>query len=656
MKKILTIVLLTSFIINLFSLFGYAENTYKSEITASDFFELVQNFTNKHIGNDALAGGTGFPSQINRLIVKTFTNAPLENTYDAIDVLEGYECLHILQFDSSAKADAAYDLLVNCDTVEYVDYDFWIELDTDALTNRLLACFCPEDTILKPGCQCPSNTNNYYFCSKEDETAPEGHLSWVTSTVMVDEAFELIENSDVVLNSVDVAVFDTGVYSEHSEFLTNNNGLTSRIKIDDNYSLKDTNKDGTITNYPSDVDDFFHGTHVAGILHDNTMDIINIYSYRIFKNDYNKIPYLDFAAALDMAIKSGMDIINMSVKDTYDASEQNYLNAVFDLAVANGVVIVAAAGNDCGDVNNLFPASYENAITVSATEKNNKPDKTYTNYGDCVDVAAPGTDVYSSVPRNPINNNNYDPNDYPATNLYMRLSGTSQAAPLVSAAAALIKSIDPDITPAEVERIIKETAYVPDDWEESCGGENYGTGIVNFYNIAKAMLGEGESQTPEIKITSDNKFEISVPDGSDARFYYTLDGSMPTLENHLTYSEPLSLINTYSTGINVVCHENGKLISEPVTYDMITYKTKTIFYKSTGTLKSNAGCKNAYWSSYNSDIAQVDNQGNITANSVGNTKITCLLQTGERIIWKVNVIYNPIQAFFVLFFFGFLWI
>lgn len=309
MKKILTIVLLTSFIINLFCLFGYAENTYKSEITASDFFELVQNFTNKHIGSDALAGGTDFPSQINRLIVKTFTNAPLENTYDAIDVLEGYECLHILQFDSSAKADDAYDLLVNCDTVEYVDYDFWIELDTDALTNRLLACFCPEDTTLKPGCQCPSNTNNYYFCSKEDETAPEGHLSWVSSIVMVDEAFELIENSDVELNSVDVAVFDTGVYSNHSEFLTNDNNSTSRVKIDDNYSLKDTNKDGIITNYPSDIDDFFHGTHVAGILYDNTMDIINIYSYRIFKNDYNNIPYLDFAAALNMAIKSGMDVI-----------------------------------------------------------------------------------------------------------------------------------------------------------------------------------------------------------------------------------------------------------------------------------------------------------------------------------------------------------
>ncbi len=220
----------------------------------------------------------------------------------------------------------------------------------------------------------------------------------------------------------------------------------------------------------------------------------------------------------------------------------------------------------------------------------------------------------------------------------------------------MIKSIDPDITPAEVERIIKETAFVPDDWEESCGGKNYGTGIVNFYNIARAMLGEGESQSPEIKITSDNKFEISVPDGTDARIYYTFGESLTTIDNHLTYTKPLALKCSNASKITAVCHENGKLIGEPVSYDMITYKTKNVFCKYSYELELDADTENACWSSNNPNIVQLDNEGNITANSAGKAKITCRLPTGERVIWSVNVRYTPLQAFFVLFFFGFLWL
>ena len=232
------------------------------------------------------------------------------------------------------------------------------------------------------------------------------------------------------------------------------------------------------------------------------------------------------------------------------------------------------------------------------------------------------------------------------------------AAPLVSAAAALIKSIDPDITPAEVEKIIKETAYIPDNWEQYCGNKNYGSGIVNFYNIAKYMIfeDERESQMPEIKLTSDNKFEISVPNGTNARIYYTLDGSLPTIDNHRTYTKPLALKCSNASKITAVCHENGKLVGEPVSYDMITYKTKNIFCKYSYELEVDEDTENVCWSSNNSDIVQVDNEGNITANSAGKARITCRLKTGERIVWKVTVRYTPLQAFFVLFFFGFLWI
>ena len=89
---------------------------------------------------------------------------------------------------------------------------------------------------------------------------------------------------------------------------------------------------------------------------------------------------------------------------------------------------------------------------------------------------------------------------------------------------------------------------------------------------------------------------------------------------------------------------------------MITYDTKTIFYKWSDNLADENRAENANWQSYNPEIVSVDSDGSITGKSRGTTNVTCRLQTGERIIYKVNVKYSPLQAFFVMFFFGFLWI
>lgn len=108
--------------------------------------------------------------------------------------------------------------------------------------------------------------------------------------------------------------------------------------------------------------------------------------------------------------------------------------------------------------------------------------------------------------------------------------------------------------------------------------------------------------------------------------------------------------------VKAVCHENGKLISEPVVYDLVTYNDKTVFCKWSGTLTTDMDTTNAKWHSNNPSIVSVDSEGNIKGVSKGNTRITCSLPSGERIIWRVNVKYSPLQAFFVMFFFGFLWI
>ena len=632
MKKLITMLVTFILVISSWKISAFAESF--NILNAYEFVAAMQQFARDYTEETKVKSEQPI---VNRLIVKTISNKPLYETYGAIDKLEGYGGLHILQYSNKNQTDLAYQAFLK-DDILYVEYDYWMIVNS----GNVKYCYC-EHNQPNPSTQCMCTASTGY-CDCEDNTS-EGHYSWSSSAVMVDEAFAYLQNNK--LEQVNVAVLDTGIDIHHSDFEGSN-----RFFLDEKYESIVISENGCT----SDQDATYHGTHVAGIIFDNTLDNVKLFSYRLFDDFNNHILYSIFSLALNAVVDSGfIDVINMSIgMEPYSVEHENKtLYDILDRAVENNIVVVVAAGNDCSDANLLIPASYPNAIVVAATNKNNVADKAYSNYGVNVDVAAPGTDIYSTTPTKA---GKVDSEGNPVYVSHIRNNGTSQATPLVSAAAAFILSIDPTLTPAEVERIIKETAYVPDDWEESCGGKNYGVGIVNFENIAKAMLGEGESQTPEIRLTSDNKFEISVPDGTDAKIYYTLDGSLPTIDNHLTYTSPLALRNTYSSEIIAVCHENGKLIGEPVSYDMITNKTKNVFCKYSYNLEINADAKNAYWSSYNPEIVQVDNEGNITANSAGKTKITCILPTGERIVWKVTVRYTPLQALFVLFFFGFLWI
>lgn len=616
-KKFLSLTLIVVLLFNSIHIFSFAtglNNDNSNKISIDDFEDLLSDMLNQY---DFTLGSVTETSGLlkNRLIVKTNDNNPLTETFDAIDIVEGYGGLHILQYLTESQAEYAFNCFLKSN-IEYVEYDVLFEIASE------------EDT-------------NYDYSKK---------LSWNSETSDVLKAFDYIENNGVVCQTVEVAIIDSGIYIEHEHFETKDPELF-RI-IDSGYALSY----GTTT-FPSIVDDVNHGTHVAGIIYDNTINNIIIKPYRVFI-EANFASGSMIYTCFQKAVEHGVDIINMSLCGSAEAFKT--LNDAIENASNKGIVIVVAAGNENDDACSYSPACCESAITVSATNIDNKPATEYSNWGSCVDIAAPGTKINSTVPRywtktdEKLNSSHV----YEATpkSLYKEMTGTSQATPLVSAAAALIKSIDPDITPAEVKRIIKETAFVPDDWEESCDGKNYGTGIVNFYNIARAMLGESESQTPEIEITLDNKFKITTPEGSDSRIYYTLDGTIPTIENHLTYTEPLSLRNTYTEKLTVVCHENGKLIGDSVSYDMITNKSENLFYRYSDNLSDGAKFKNAYWSSYNPDIVSVDKDGSISANSVGTTKITCRLQTGEQIVWNIKVRYTPLQSFFVLFFFGFLWL
>lgn len=553
---------------------------------------------------------------LNRLIVKTKDNSPLKNYYDAAGIVEGYDGLHILQYSEEIDAAYAYGKLLS-DEIEYVEYDYYLETTVPT---------------------------EYSGTTELGQT----HISWNSDAVKVDDAFEYIKSKDIECNEVIVAVIDSGIHSKHEFFVNSGRIKDSGFYYEVTVGL-DSEGEKITEKQPSMEDDAFHGTAVSSVVLDNTMSNVLISPYRVTNSMF--IRYSNMFKAFDFAVSEKVDVINISAGGGIPSESKTLYNKIKS-AAQNGITVVVASGNENNLTDAVFPACHPNVITVSATDENSIP-TAISNFGNAVDVSAPGANIKTPVPRLLTDNSDNEP--YPAYNAYMIANGTSYATPLVAAAAATLKSIKPELSSYEIQRIIKETAYVPENWDESCAGKNYGTGIVNFYNMVKAVLEPEYSVTPTIKVNSDNKFEIVAPEGTDARIYYTLDGSVPTIDNHLTYTEPFNLRNSYKEKLIAVCHENGKLIGEPVSYDLVTEKTKTIFYKWSTNPLLNEDSEMLSYKINDPSIAAVDDEGNITGLSLGDTKITYYMASGKRVVCDVNVIYAPWQWIIIILFGGFLW-
>ncbi|WP_452219955.1 S8 family peptidase [Lacinutrix salivirga] len=202
-----------------------------------------------------------------------------------------------------------------------------------------------------------------------------------------------------------------------------------------------------------------HGTHVAGIIAaernnglgaNGVANNVKIMSIRTVPNgdEYDK----DVAKAIRYAVDNGAKVINGSFGKSFSPHAEWVRDAI-KYASDNDVIFVHAAGNDSKDVdtNPNFPDDNNGGPEVSNTyirvgSLTNKYGtnmiSSFSNYGKKnVDVFAPGSDIYSTVPEN-----EYEPN-----------SGTSMAAPGVAGVAALIRSQFPKLTAAQVKQIILDS-------------------------------------------------------------------------------------------------------------------------------------------------------------------------------------------------------
>ncbi len=147
---------------------------------------------------------------------------------------------------------------------------------------------------------------------------------------------------------------------------------------------------------------------------------------------------------------------------------QNAINT----ARARGTVVVVAAGNENRNAQNASPANCSGVVTVAATTRSGGR-APYSNFGAIVDVAAPGGSMNVNAGDGIASTLNSGTTT-PAADSYAYYQGTSMATPHVAGVAALMLSVNPSLTPTQIENSLRNTARAFPATCNQCG-----TGIVN---------------------------------------------------------------------------------------------------------------------------------------------------------------------------------
>ena len=251
---------------------------------------------------------------------------------------------------------------------------------------------------------------------------------------------------------IKVAVVDTGIDRDHPDLRPNIHGGFNAIAPQPPYPD------------PNDFDDDHgHGTHCAGIIGavNNNFGVVGVapdcWLYGVKVLDASGSGYLsDCVEGIEWCIDNGMQVISMSW-GSY--SHYPILEEICAEAWERGAVLVGAAGNEGYLYPDLYPAGYSSVMAISATDINdNVP--WWSNYGDEIELAAPGVSIYSTF----------------IGGGYAYMSGTSMACPHVSGTAALVLAGQNDVSNRVVRAILWKTA---EDLGAPGWDPYYGYGLVD---------------------------------------------------------------------------------------------------------------------------------------------------------------------------------
>lgn len=258
----------------------------------------------------------------------------------------------------------------------------------------------------------------------------------------------------------------------------------------------------------SPEDGFGHGSHVAGIIAAKNSDSedfngvaseAKLIAIKIFDNQGRFTSVTELLRGIRSSIIDGAKVINASIGGSYYSKLEE---DTYKLADSLGVVVVAAAGNSNSnnDYQPVYPASYETVLSVAASDKTDSI-ASFSNYGESVDVSAPGSQIPSTM-----NNQSYLAERLPLNFVknineehgIWLLSGTSMATPHVAGLTALILSKNPELNPSQVREIIKNSTDQISGDKQTLYGRVNALNALNALNLATNFSNEANVNLKEV--------------------------------------------------------------------------------------------------------------------------------------------------------------
>ena len=352
--------------------------------------------------------------QMARVIAKARPGKTLPKDVNVLKTIIGPDGLYVFQYSSEDQAKGACEHLNGLPDVLYAEPDFIVTLNSGAANAE-----------------------------SADPPASYPHLGWGPGRIASDSYLDYLVAGGKQGNPVDVAVLDTGLDATHPLF--SNRHVPG-------YSFTNANAN----------DVHGHGTHVAGTVLDVAAALQNVKIMPVkVLGDNGKGAALGIAEGVRWAVDNGAKVINMSLGEMVFGSQGclELMHDNIDDAASRNVTVVVAAGNGGANADSYCPAHVESAITVAASDSEDKP-ASFSNYGSSVDVAAPGVGIISAAPGGGTS----------------RMSGTSMASPHVAGAIALLYCDNPNMTSAAAKAAIRSSV----DPISLYNGRYYGSGILNM--------------------------------------------------------------------------------------------------------------------------------------------------------------------------------
>ena len=534
----------------------------------------------------------------------------------------------VAEIDSSTSVEEAIETLTENENVLYAQPNYRYELMADNGTDD------------------PYNND-------------DGMNQWYLTNIKAREAWAVMKG--VELNPVTVAVIDSGADKKHEDL----QGVIS----EDSVRILGAEKK------PLEGDSSYlgHGTHVSGIIGATSNNKTGITGVATgVSNDYLKILAIDATAqdyageyfdtyglvsALDYAVEKGAKVINMSLGGPgVDMVLEDAVEKVYEA----GVTVVVAAGNE-GTDEAVTPSDHNEVISVCNTTREDRRYKSTdwfygesaSNFGQPKDISAPGTSILSTIPRG-----------------YENYSGTSMASPMVSAVAAMMYAVNPDLTPAQVRNILCGTARDVD-----VAGYDYytGHGVVNALDAVNAAMSASASvaiEKIEFKEGADYVFRLGVGEREMLEALITPVTSLAAVtwssSNEAVatvdskgkvkgVSAGITTITCTAGGVSASCEVEVQNLNAPQSLtvtnaDKIAEMTIDDYVElETEILPRFSDKKTVFWKSSDLSVVTVDETGRVTARGTGEAQIlgyvynskytdfTSLPQGGDPLTAVINV-------------------